>query len=157
MSDLLQISFQAGGLAALVLLTNQVLSRWLPPKARYTLWFLVLFRLLLWSPLTDPFSMQRPGWWTWNESSSTTLIAIDDSETSASTPFEAPTGLIRIAGGESASKPTPVQVQTSKQILVEDEVKPTGATRIKKSATSRQRRHSPSGNLASSVGSAPPI
>lgn len=67
MSDLLQISFQAGALAALVLLTNQALSRWLPPRARYTLWFLVLIRLLLWTPLTDPLAVQRPDWWTWND------------------------------------------------------------------------------------------
>ncbi len=70
MSDLLQISFQAGALAALVLLTNQMLSKWLPPKARYTLWFLVVIRLLLWTPLSDPLAMERPDWWTWDQKES---------------------------------------------------------------------------------------
>ncbi|MBC8405092.1 MAG: M56 family metallopeptidase [Planctomycetes bacterium] len=66
MNELLQISFQAGALAALVWLTVQALGRWLSPRARYTLWFLVLIRLVLWTPLTDPLAFERPDWWTWN-------------------------------------------------------------------------------------------
>ncbi len=106
MSDLLQISFQAGGLAALVLLTNQLLSRWLPPKARYTLWFLVVIRLLLWTPFSDPLAMERPHWWTWQQTSGGESAVESSAPTLGRNAPHLTAGLIRIDQAQpSVSKP----------------------------------------------------
>jgi len=110
MNELLQISFQAGALAALVWLTVQALGRWLSPRARYTLWFLVLIRLVLWTPLTDPFAFERPDWWTWNsdpvpEESNTELDLSTSTETEK-VPVDAAAdaGIIRIQSSKNAEK-----------------------------------------------------
>jgi beta-lactamase regulating signal transducer with metallopeptidase domain len=111
MNELLQISFQAGALAALVWLTVQALGRWLSPRARYTLWFLVLIRLVLWTPLTDPFAFERPDWWTWNGDPAQEVLSAEPATLAAHKVENTPTdevagaGLIRIHTPDNSTSP----------------------------------------------------